>query len=43
MNHKERVRITHEIDRLERLQKQSPTRENNAMIKALEWVMELKV
>ena len=43
MNHREKVRITNEIDRLERAQLVKMTTERAEAIKALKWVMELKV
>ena len=43
MHHKERVRISNEIDRLERLQLVKMTPERSEAIKALKWVLELKV
>lgn len=43
MNHKERVRITNEIDRLERLQKEKYSEISFGKISALKWVMELIV
>ena len=41
MNHKERVKIRNEIDRLERAQRQNYFDDQAGMIKALKWVLEV--